>query len=599
MRNTIECEHCGTPIEFGEEDRGFTEYCSSCGRAVQIPAAPNPEVPSVEPTSPSEPLPASSDLASVFSASGRAAIGQRVVAEEDCLCGSKVPVRVEDYGATVYCPSCGTEIRVGRSLQGAKFPVARQLDEKDVAGNGSAVVRRPVGKRIGLRRSLVAALVAVLASVAIAWLTGSFRGNTDRSSNGRTIVTRRSTLQETPTESPGNVAASTHSDSEQPKVVSRITQAMIAQLRKTDDPAAALVQAQLWQETLRDQQASQKDPRWILLLEVIEDLTEQLFPSPKGPPASVVAFRKSMRLFVESLVAEKLDIARRAHDEMAQLLRDHPDELTGFSQSLSSVRRQLEKEESFATAVDRIRQEIRAAEEFLNDGHLNEALKAEAKARFLVRTTPVTVAEEVELHRLYQDLSRQTRLARGKRAVRDAERCDEAGDLQARNREVRRALALLPGLPEGQVKPWLQRLDKWLDPSGNLPPSADRDRPSSASSIAREIRIRDQYELILDHYARGDCNQLLAAGLELQRKLAPDETLSATIHGQLGDLLFDVAQRKLELWAQSPNPEPENGDLVRNAGDVRSFLDRLDPWKTDPRWKSLDEAIRSMTDESE
>ena len=45
MRNTIECEHCGTPIEFGEEDRGFTEYCSSCGRAVQIPAAPNPEVP--------------------------------------------------------------------------------------------------------------------------------------------------------------------------------------------------------------------------------------------------------------------------------------------------------------------------------------------------------------------------------------------------------------------------------------------------------------------------------------------------------------------------------------------------------------------------
>ena len=139
---------------------------------------------------------------------------------------AKSPVRVEDYGATVYCPSCGTEIRVGRSLQGAKFPVARQLDEKDVAGNGSAVVRRPVGKRIGLRRSLVAALVAVLASVAIAWLTGSFRGNTDRSSNGRTIVTRRSTLQETPTESPGNVAASTHSDSEQPKVVSRITQAI-------------------------------------------------------------------------------------------------------------------------------------------------------------------------------------------------------------------------------------------------------------------------------------------------------------------------------------------------------------------------------------
>ena len=632
MRNTIPCRHCGTPVEFGEEDRGFTEYCGSCGRAVEIPAAANVEEPwveradsgdastrdemttehsatespsseptlPVESTPPDEPPATSSGPASVFSISGRAVIGRRVVAEEECLCGRKVPVRVEDYGATVYCPSCGTEIRVGKSLEGGKFPIAKQVDEEDAVASASATVHEPRGRLIGSLLRLAIGSIAVLLLVAIeGWLAGRFWGNVVRPVGDRTIVAAGSIIEETSPGDQGNRDAPISSDSEGPKVVSRITQTMIEQLRTIADPAAALVQAQVWQETLRDQETPQEDPRQVLLGEVIEELTERLSPTPKGPSAPVVEFRKCMRQFAESLAAGDLDAARLVRDEMARLLQDHPDELAGYSQSLSSVGKHLEREESLAAAVERIRREIRRAEEVLGAGHLSEALKAEARAQFLKQTTPVTDAEEAELRRQYRDLSRRTRLARGERAVRDAERCDEAGDVRARNQEVRRALALLPGLPEGQVRPWLERLDKWLDESGNLPSSPDEEGPSPTSSIAREIRFRDQYESTLDHYARGDYDELLAAVLETERMLVPIEPQSVAIHVQLGDLLFDVVGQEVDSWAESNDSEPNDEALVQSAKGLRTFLDQLGPWKTDPRWKSLDESIRSMAGESE
>ena len=632
MRNTIPCRHCGTPVEFGEEDRGFTEYCGSCGRAVEIPAAANVEEPwveradsgdastrdemttehsatespsseptlPVESTPPDEPPATSSGPASVFSISGRAVIGRRVVAEEECLCGRKVPVRVEDYGATVYCPSCGTEIRVGKSLEGGKFPIAKQVDEEDAVASASATVHEPRGRLIGSLLRLAIGSIAVLLLVAIeGWLAGRFWGNVVRPVGDRTIVAAGSIIEETSPGDQGNRDAPISSDSEGPKVVSRITQTMIEQLRTIADPAAALVQAQVWQETLRDQETPQEDPRQVLLGEVIEELTERLSPTPKGPSAPVVEFRKCMRQFAESLAAGDLDAARLVRDEMARLLQDHPDELAGYSQSLSSVGKHLEREESLAAAVERIRREIRRAEEVLGAGHLSEALKAEARAQFLKQTTPVTDAEEAELRRQYRDLSRRTRLARGERAVRDAERCDEAGDVQARNQEVRRALALLPGLPERQVRPWLERLDKWLDKSGNLPPSPDEEGPSPTSSIAREIRFRDQYESTLDHYARGNYDELLAAVLETERMLVPIEPQSVAIHVQLGDLLFDVVGQEVDSWAESNDSEPNDEALVQSAKGLRTFLDQLGPWKTDPRWKSLDESIRSMAGENE
>ena len=632
MQNTIPCQHCGTPVKFGEEDRGFTEYCGSCGRAVEIPAAANVEEPwveradsgdastrdemttehsatespsseptlPVESTPPDEPPATSSGPASVFSISGRAVIGRRVVAEEECLCGRKVPVRVEDYGATVYCPSCGTEIRVGKSLEGGKFPIAKQVDEEDAVASASATVHEPRGRLIGSLLRLAIGSIAVLLLVAIeGWLAGRFWGNVVRPVGDRTIVAAGSIIEETSPGDQGNRDAPISSDSEGPKVVSRITQTMIEQLRTIADPAAALVQAQVWQETLRDQETPQEDPRQVLLGEVIEELTERLSPTPKGPSAPVVEFRKCMRQFAESLAAGDLDAARLVRDEMARLLQDHPDELAGYSQSLSSVGKHLEREESLAAAVERIRREIRRAEEVLGAGHLSEALKAEARAQFLKQTTPVTDAEEAELRRQYRDLSRRTRLARGERAVRDAERCDEAGDVQARNQEVRRALALLPGLPERQVRPWLERLDKWLDKSGNLPPSPDEEGPSPTSSIAREIRFRDQYESTLDHYARGNYDELLAAVLETERMLVPIEPQSVAIHVQLGDLLFDVVGQEVDSWAESNDSEPNDEALVQSAKGLRTFLDQLGPWKTDPRWKSLDESIRSMAGESE
>lgn len=56
----------------------------------------------------------------------------RIVNEEICLCGAKVPVHVKDHGGTVYCPSCGAEIQVGGTLRGGKYRAAREEPQMEL-----------------------------------------------------------------------------------------------------------------------------------------------------------------------------------------------------------------------------------------------------------------------------------------------------------------------------------------------------------------------------------------------------------------------------------------------------------------------------------
>ena len=161
MPYTTTCEHCGFSIRFEEEDRGVEVYCDSCGRTNLIPPAPElvqppardtrpaesvPEViesdhPAAEPAesavppeeepSGAEPQAVAPSTVTVFSASGAADVDQQVVGEETCLCGAKISVRVEDYGGTVYCPSCAAEIQVGSTLAEGKYRVAREVQDED------------------------------------------------------------------------------------------------------------------------------------------------------------------------------------------------------------------------------------------------------------------------------------------------------------------------------------------------------------------------------------------------------------------------------------------------------------------------------------
>jgi len=297
MRQTFPCE-CGAAVPFEEEDRGFEVYCPSCGALCVAPAAeeagegiaeesdaasalssagpsqpeervkdeataatdgesspvgvaashvdesPAPdEKVSVEPTTPT-------GYRSIFSAAAVDAISERYTGETACFCGEVIKVRLEDFGGSVYCPSCGSEVRVGPEMDRdttGKALKAREAEETpDVPRARFRLFSTPL-------RSLASLTVIGLA------IAGGYWTWTERE---QVLVTLGAI--DPPTVSSEGAEAEFRPEDVTPEI--------IAELADEEDPWQALLKATAWSRGLKEHAIPDDDPRCQQLREMCQHI---------------------------------------------------------------------------------------------------------------------------------------------------------------------------------------------------------------------------------------------------------------------------------------------------------------------------------------
>jgi len=596
MSCTTACKHCGFTVSFEEEDRGFEVYCDSCGRANLIPPALEPDqrpardaapaavweatetdrrdAEAAEASERSEQAPGDAEPAeaicetaepdrlaaepaqaiqqpseapgvpelesaqstvSIFSASGAVEAEQQIVGEETCLCGTKTAVRVGDYGRSVYCPSCAAEIQVGSTLGHGKYRVAQE-DRKEDATAKSAPVGKP---RLRLIRSPIG--IAVILLVIVSGAVGAY------------FTWQR------------------------PREVFQIVRRL---LPRTDLSTQALPD-DLPPQASEPTEASKVGPDPPLPL------------GTERSPAQVAEFQRLLQAIVDALKAENPQAARKALHEAEDSLRQHQDKLAPYCQRFLLLKWRVQTQEVAGTGANRIRKLLARADQDRADGRVTEALQAEAEAKFLALSTPLSDEEFQELSRKARELMGRIRFARGKRAVEDALGCERERDVEARNIEVRRVHSLLAGLPESQIRPLLERVRRWKEEAEKTP---GRSHPTK-SQISRDIQLRDHYEAVFEHYGNADCAQLVDACVKLQELLLDDEQ-SELKRQKIERILLDALERKIIGILQKLYSATEETTHVQQLSEIREILDRAKPWQTYHRWTVLDAAIRQQENRS-
>jgi len=652
MSLTLNCPHCATDFPVAEDDRGFTAYCVSCGRECDVPAdlgaeatakedsatsappeADNGEqrsdVPASaaqeirkrpspgdragnEPSSPlsspqthdsdTEPRPSviaaserSSDSdrrkgrVSVFSAVGATQVLEKTIDEIDCLCGEKIPVTVEDVGTTVYCPACGAGLPVGEKLQ--KVAVARATQHVEDDESPSVPVSHPVFRWMGSRAG-VATMFVVAAALALGvYITWQ---HPEMLPEGVREVLAVGTPS-TPPPSPNS--AEDEQDEDLPDPDEPITLEAINALLNRDDPRNALYQAQLWDGELEANEVPETEKRRVRLQEVMKILLDRMTPKPKPPPKYVLTFRKLLKQLGEALNQEDVKLSRRLYDEADALFNKHPDELAEESRLLVLYRQQLQRLELKVGGVKKVEDLLLKAADLAVNDHPTLALELQTRAFLMARQLPdVSEDDGQRLIRLNKERVKPViAWSRGKRAVADAEACLNQRDRRALDQQLNE-IALkflpatgseLPGVPDTGAKR-LNRRARAL---------AERriSRPRS-TTLGRMLDVRLQYERALDHLGHGRSVKFSAAAAEVYRDFQ-----SLQGNGQLYDdlsqlikrmpqLAFDMISQKLAgLDDLPPSEHPARLAALRTA------LNHLRPWKSLPRWKAIDGALRKSS----
>jgi len=539
MPLTTTCKYSQHPIRFEKEDIGFEVYCNSCGRPQVLAAAtPADIVIAGEATR----------KVSVFTPQAAAAVEQQVVGEETCLCGAKVPVRVEDYGGTVYCPSCSTEIQVGQTLDGPKYRTAHRA-KTEPAESLPTLPEKP--RRRWYRSPLALAALLLVCAVAI---SGAYLGSQHPDAMAG--------FWEQATGTSGSADAENSPGDESTEAAA---------------PGAA------------GTAAPQEPPA-------------PPSPLPQGPPPHLAEFRALMDELFAALKAgrqsEHLAAAQQALAAADACLQEHIETLAPYSRRLLMLKARLQEQEVAAAGAAEIHRLLDEAARAAAQGQVTRAIQSQANARFRALRLHATEDEAEQLEAKDRQLVVQVLLARGKRAKADAQRCQRAGDIPRRDEEVRRAFALLSGLPESQIGPLLEEIRPWqqqieLQQRRNLfaekPPQA---KPPAAalSTIARQIERRDRYETIVELYGRAKCGELVEACLRLQ-KILDNEEKSQQARAHPETLLFDALELQTARTLQALASSPEDESALHELSEIRGALDRAKPWRKSHRWLALDATV--------
>lgn len=601
MKPTIRCQ-CGFDVPFAEEDRGSDVYCPSCGKVCLVPEvdpadAPSAGQPTPEPsaptrTTPAAPAPASEPSepteerpeSSIFSASGSLRVADRTIGEVTCLCGTKVPYRVEDFGSSVYCPACGVAVPVGRTLGRPRVPAATGSEPFEQRPSAEEAARTALGSR-GRRSPLaLVAMVGIVATLGAGGLLALQRQGiiSAKLLPWQPIPSAAPVAAAAPSPVPGGEEATVEEDGHQ--APEEITLQRIEELGRREDFRMALIDAQILGQVLIDRGIAEDDPRRVRLGRIIAELIDRLRPRSGSPPAYVAQFREQVAKLRVALSEHDLPPAREADARAQALFEAHPDELAPYSRSFLALKKRLEEFTLAAAGSKPIEDLLMRARRLAADDKPTDAIECAARAKSLAFRTPLEPWEARRLEERLAELNEPLRFARGRRAVREARQCARAGDRQARDQLVREARAILPGLSESKIRPLMARVEKIATAKIASPRS---------SALGTEIACRRLYESALEHYGQNEWDELLAACHQAQQLLASLPASSRRERGaKLAKLVLDTLERGIaDLFAK-----PDSADLPRELARLRGAFDQAARWQFSsslPRWQSLDAALRA------
>jgi hypothetical protein len=384
------------------------------------------------------------------------------------------------------------------------------------------------------------------------------------------------------------------------ELANTITLEMIESLTREPDVTEALVQAQIWAAGLADRQVPESDPRRVRLSQLIAKFTEQLAPEEPGPPPYFAQFNQLLDAARDQLGRRELDAAAESIVAAEKLLEAHPDDLAPLAKRLLFLKQRLEAFRSRGRGIDGVRTQFATAASTLTEAErlrdagdagaacqqVSAAVELHARARREAFGLSLSQPQIDELEKLYRQLEPRLRFASGWRAVLDAEACDRDGDTAVRDWAVGRVGALLPGLPEPQIAPWLKRVERWKSAATlTLAAVASQARTSQGKTIL----LREHFENLLEHIAQA---QQAAASEALQALLAslpPEDDRDPQLLSRIGELALDfVEPRVLEcLQTAEKNPKAAASQLAQ----ARQAVNAVAHWSADPRYLALQAAV--------
>ncbi len=264
---SIQCA-CGHVIPIGDEDCEIDAYCPSCGKAVSLQAG--------ESVAPSQTIESSAEIETsrdghsqnleisttkheqsdvkVFGTGNDDCSEDEIVSHIQCLCGESVPVRLADFDANVYCPSCSAELPVSKQL--TRFRATEAVEDNDESDHSI-----PASELTSPQTRSGWNLVSLVSIPLMIFIVGLGLNWRDRNQIGGTI--RQTFLGD---------GGPTGSSVAVPFDLKAVTTQAIEGLRLYPDTFAALTLAANWQREFTDANLNDGDRRLSLVSEVIADL---------------------------------------------------------------------------------------------------------------------------------------------------------------------------------------------------------------------------------------------------------------------------------------------------------------------------------------
>ena len=554
----------GHVVEFSEDERGGEVYCRSCGVVCEVPAAPASASDSPR-----------RRAASVFTSAGETQVAANIVGRIPCpRCEQAVVYTVADYGETVYCTKCGASVTVGESLQ--QVVAARA----EPAKTGTTPISVPRSRR---RVLLALGSIVFLGGLAVAGVFVSWRFPDSMPFDATALPWNKAII-----EGAGNATAEVTLPPEPPPPTPpsrpdlKIKIEMIDRLLKRKDVEVALDNAQSWENVLITYKIPKTDPRLVALEKAIPELKKKLEQQRPAPVATATPADKCLELLdemLEAIAANDVPAGRTAGNEAKAMMKKNPELEKRYSERYEKQTAMLEDlaKKPVPRKPDKTVEDVVAilkeALELAQQNEVTKAMEARARGLFLAPRVAIDSGRKKQLNEQVKNLTTVIHRARGKRAVTDAERCFKEGDDEALKVLLAEARKDLPEFKEQEFKVAYKQAEALAKKTIAKPVSTE---------FGKATLFRHEYERLLDLFREGDNLVAAVEAADRARQRAPDDSTLNRV--------LDLTSEGIEAWILTTSDSDK--DESRRAAS-RAALDKAKPWLGEPRWKKLDERLRS------
>lgn len=576
MHTSYRCRFCG-PVQVNEAELGGSVYCPQCGR--EVDASDHSAMPVVAASSPTQ-VASHVSQNRVFSNCHAAQLEIIAIGEAVCPCGRHVPYALADIGNTVYCPGCGHEVYIGDSLT---VPTQRLIQAEQEQQNVNPLTVHAIRQRSWSMYAVILVIAVGAMGILLLFRPKETQPTIAEAVNGQPVRDHSSSPRGVVE---GGASADPPHVEEEPLSADKITLADIQALLKLRDPRAVLWEARFWQQLLTEDAVPENDPRQLALKEVIATCLQRLTPPGQPRPELMEIFRQLLAETRRAIKDQRWPDARDSYDRAQRLYEEHVEELRSFSRSLTLLGAQIRQWEWERDGMARLLAMLTQAREFAEQGDVTSAWERRAIAGRLAEVAiALSDADRERVKRESATLRDALRFSTGKRAVEDAQRCQEAKDATMRNELLKIAFQQLPGLPEEKITSLMTTARELQKQS----------LTGKSSPLGRQLELRGRYERFLEQSTQGLSGDLGTKCRDLWRQVQAEPSLGQDWRSdRIRETVYELVEPRFQLILSAAQPTAETLIAIVEA---RQTLTSLSDWQDEPRWKALAASVSQLCDD--